>query len=116
VVAQSAGNCGRSWTNLGVPLSPALVMITIKTEPVESFFQRWKKGSKLIRKIIAGPLSINIPHNIVKFADNMEIVAGTTLSRHLIKLWTKTFFSNELRTFIFKFHNNTETAASATWP
>jgi exonuclease III len=78
-----------------------------KTEPVETFFNRWKKGSKPVRKIIDGSSKKMVPHNIVKFADNMDIIAGIELSQHLNKIWNRSYLSNELRTFIFKLHNNT---------
>jgi hypothetical protein len=44
---------------------------------------------------------------MVKFAENAEIVVDWDLAKKLNTLWTKTFFSNDTRVFIFKMHNNT---------
>ncbi len=45
--------------------------------------------------------------NINKFANNIDIVISGEQSTVLNGLWTKTFFSNQDRTFFFKLYNNT---------
>jgi hypothetical protein len=44
---------------------------------------------------------------MIKFAENTEIVVNLDLSKKLNMLWTKPYFSNDTKTFIFKMHNNT---------
>ena len=44
--------------------------------------------------------------NINKFANNIDIVISGEQSVVLNGLWTKTFFSNQDRTFFFKLYNN----------
>jgi hypothetical protein len=48
-----------------------------------------------------------IPHNMIKFADNTEIIIGEQLAKHKNSLWNRSYLSNDVRTFIFKMHNNT---------
>ncbi len=45
--------------------------------------------------------------NINKFANNMDIIISGEQSRVLNSLWTKNYFSNQDRTFLFKLYNNT---------
>jgi hypothetical protein len=73
---------------------------------LQTFFANWKRGSKKIRKLMA-PVTNNIPHNIIKFSENAEIVVGIEDSKLLNNVWTARFISNAMRTFIFKLHNNT---------
>ncbi len=47
------------------------------------------------------------PHNINKFAQNMDIIINGTQSAFLNALWTNNFFNNNTKTFFFKLHNNT---------
>jgi exonuclease III len=70
------------------------------------FFSHWKRGSKKIRKILVNSAS-SVPHNIVKFSENMNIVIGIDDSKKLNDFWTVRAASNAMRTFIFKLHNNT---------
>jgi hypothetical protein len=78
-----------------------------KTCSMENFFATWKRGSRRVRKILEKVSDTFIPHNMVKFADNTETVIKCELAGYLNKLWYNNFFSNEMRTFIFKMHNNT---------
>jgi exonuclease III len=71
------------------------------------FFQRWKRGSKIVRNILIEETKDYIPHNMVKFAENTETIIGCELAMHINKSWNNTHLSNELRTFIFKLNNNT---------
>jgi hypothetical protein len=47
------------------------------------------------------------PHNINKFARNMDIVINGSQSTFLNALWTNNFFDNNMKMFLFKLHNNT---------
>jgi hypothetical protein len=78
-----------------------------KSSNVLDFYGRWQKGSKCIRKVLENQTEPVLMHNMVKFAENTDTVINVTLAEKLNGLWTKTFFSNETRTFIFKMHNNT---------
>jgi hypothetical protein len=73
----------------------------------ENFFNAWKSGSKKARNILDYDPTIYIAHNMIKFAENTEIVVNLDLSKKLNMLWTKPYFSNDTKTFIFKMHNNT---------
>jgi hypothetical protein len=77
------------------------------TQSVNEFFMSWKRGSRKIRCFLSKEVIDYIPHNIVKFADNTETIIGSDLAKFLNKSWNFYFFTNELRTFIFKLHNNT---------
>jgi hypothetical protein len=50
---------------------------------------------------------LETPHNIQKFASNIDIVITNEQSRVLNSLWTCNYFSNAEKTFLFKFYNNT---------
>jgi hypothetical protein len=67
-----------------------------------TFLAGWKKGSKKFRKFLDDLENFYVPHNIIKFAYNTETVTGVDCSVKLSADWTKTFYSNEMRTFIFK--------------
>ncbi len=49
----------------------------------------------------------NTPHNINKFALNMDIIISGSQSTFLNALWTNNFFDNNMKMFLFKLHNNT---------
>jgi hypothetical protein len=72
-----------------------------------TFLAGWKKGSKKFRKFLDGLDNFYVPHNIIKYAYNTETVISVECSVKLNADWTKSFYSNEMRTFIFKLHNNT---------
>jgi hypothetical protein len=74
-----------------------------------TFLASWKKGSKKFKKFLDCSYNTYVPHNIMKFAHNTETVIGVDCSIKLNSDWSKTFYSNEMRTFIFKLHNNTLT-------
>jgi hypothetical protein len=77
------------------------------TVSIRNFFEKWKKGSQKVRLLLDHNEVPYIPHNMVKFAENTETVIGLELSKFLNKSWNTSFLSNDLRTFIFKLHNNT---------
>jgi Reverse transcriptase (RNA-dependent DNA polymerase) len=74
---------------------------------VLNFINSWKTGSKRIRNIITNDPELFIPHNIMKFAENTEIIIGSKLGQKLNEDWNKHYLSNDMRVFIFKLHNNT---------
>jgi hypothetical protein len=65
------------------------------------------KSSSRLRKILDFKYELGTPRNIKKFAENMDIIVNGEQSLLLNSLWTLNFFSNNMRTFLFKFHNNT---------
>jgi hypothetical protein len=77
-----------------------------KTTEIATFINRRKRGSSHIRKILRGWKHAGVTKNISKFANNMDIVISGEQSQILNNLWTKNYFSNQDRTFFFKFYNN----------
>jgi exonuclease III len=76
---------------------------------LQTFFATWKKGSKKLRNYLTLDKREYVPHNIIKFSSNFEIIIDFNKSRYLNKGWINSFLRNSIRTFIFKFHNNTLT-------
>jgi hypothetical protein len=74
---------------------------------IRTFLLRSKRGSKRVRLIMAQRTSLDTPHNINKFANNMDIIINGNQSNFLNALWTSNFFDNNMKTFLFKLHNNT---------
>jgi hypothetical protein len=74
---------------------------------VRAFMMRSKRGSKRIRLVMTQRNNINTPHNINKFAQNMDIIITGSQSTFLNALWTNNFFDNNMKMFLFKLHNNT---------
>jgi hypothetical protein len=74
---------------------------------VRTFVMRSKRGSKRFRLLMAAKSITDTPHNINKFAQNMDIIINGTQAAFLNALWTNNFFNNNTKTFFFKFHNNT---------
>jgi hypothetical protein len=73
---------------------------------LEVFFNTWKKGSKKFRKILTTCSAEFVLHNIVKFANNMEIVQNGKCSFYVNKIWATGYFTNQCRTFLYKLYNN----------
>jgi exonuclease III len=73
---------------------------------VTKFFSSWKRGSRKIRKNLTNKVTA-VPHNMVKFSENTNIVIGLEDSKKLNNFWTHRAASNSMRTFVFKLHNNT---------
>jgi hypothetical protein len=71
-----------------------------------TFCNRFKRGSKPFRRIITGNLRDEIPRNINTFAENSQTIIGLEMGRKINGLWGFTYFSSEMRTFLFKMHNN----------
>jgi hypothetical protein len=78
-----------------------------RTVSIETLMLRRRKGSNHLRKLFAVSHQLETPHNIQKFANNIDIVITNDQSRVLNSLWTCNYFSNAERTFLFKFYNNT---------
>jgi hypothetical protein len=74
---------------------------------LEVFFRNWRKGSKKMRIFLSGSLKPTVSHNLIKFAETVETVIPVTCATHLNNIWSIRFFSNNVRVFIFKLHNNT---------
>jgi hypothetical protein len=76
---------------------------------INTFVNNWKKGSKKIRKIMCKIESKKwaVSHNMIKLASNVETVINLECATKLNQCWRYNFYSNELRTFIFKMNNNT---------
>jgi hypothetical protein len=77
------------------------------TVDIITFIQRCKRGSKRFRFILTRKTITEIPHNINKYARNMDIIVDGSQSDFLNNLWTVNFFNNSMKTFLFKLHNNT---------
>jgi hypothetical protein len=82
-------------------------LIEQKSVQVETFLFRRKRGSYHIRGVLSSKPYNCIPHNIRKFADNLDIVVTGEQSKYLNKLWTDNIFTNAEKVFLFKLHNNT---------
>jgi hypothetical protein len=98
------------WSKLDKIRNTAMLRYGIDTGPAEQvsdFFNKWKKGSRKIRRIMDIRDDNFVPHNMVKYAENTETIIGMELSKFLNTSWNYSYLSNEQRTFIFKFHNNT---------
>ncbi len=77
------------------------------TVEIATFVNRSKKGSKRFRKILT-PISVDyIPHNIIKFRDNVDVIVGLECAKKLNSCWNSNIFNNSTRTFLFKLYNNT---------
>jgi hypothetical protein len=78
-----------------------------KGTDIITFLQRRIKGSSHIRKLTLPVVPDEPPHNISKFASNMDIVVNFEQSKTLNRLWTNNMFTSKEKTFFFKLHNNT---------
>jgi hypothetical protein len=74
---------------------------------IETYINRRKRGSSHFRKLFSSVQLGDTPHNIRKFADNMDIVITGEQSKVLNSMWNNSRFSNVEKTFLFKLHNNT---------
>jgi hypothetical protein len=77
------------------------------TADVATFVNRSKKGSRRFRKVLTVKVTDYVPHNIVKFRDNVDVVVGLDCAKKLNSIWNASVFSNSTRTFLFKLYNNT---------
>jgi hypothetical protein len=77
------------------------------SQSLKNFVEKWKRGSKKVRNILSLQQKEYIPHNMIKFAENTEIIINAEVSKELNMLWCKNFLSNATRVFTFNMHNNT---------
>ena len=77
-----------------------------KTDTVQNFLMRIKKGSKRIRKIFEKKVANFVTSNITKFADLTDTIINCENSAILNSAWTFSYLKNSVRTFTFKLHNN----------
>jgi hypothetical protein len=78
-----------------------------RTASIETLICRSNWGSKNFRKILDFKTMTDIPHNIKKFANNLDVVVDGEQSKFLNSFWTSNFLDNAEKTFFFKFDNNT---------
>jgi hypothetical protein len=74
---------------------------------VRTFMLRSKRGSRRFRLLMASGGGTDVPHNINKYARNMDIIINGAQVEFLNSLWTNNFLNNNMKTFLFKLHNNT---------
>jgi hypothetical protein len=74
---------------------------------IQTFISRCKRGSKRYRLLMSKHSLTETSHNINKFARNMDIIIDGSQSEFLNSLWTVNYFNNNMKTFLFKLHNNT---------
>jgi hypothetical protein len=73
-----------------------------KTTDLATFLNRFKKGSKPIRKILVGAKKMEIPRHIGTYAGNTETIIGLEMSKLLGGFWGHNFLNNDMRVFLFK--------------
>jgi hypothetical protein len=71
-----------------------------------TFCNRFKAGSKPFRRVLAAPVPDEIPRNITTYAENTQTIIGLEMGRLINGFWGFSFFSNNMRTFLFKMHTN----------
>jgi hypothetical protein len=71
-----------------------------------TFCNRFKKGSRPFRRILEGGIRDEIPRNMVTFSEKTETLIGKEMSTHLNNLWGYSYWSNDMRVFLFKMHSN----------
>jgi len=78
----------------------------LKSDTVENFCMRSRRGSKRYRKILESSNTISISNNISKLSGILDQVINLEKSVRLNTVWTQNFLNNDTRTFLFKFHQN----------
>jgi hypothetical protein len=78
-----------------------------KSVDIITFLNRRRTGSSHLRKLTYPSIPETTPHNISKFASNLDIVITYDQSKFLNRLWTDNMFTSKEKTFFFKLHNNT---------
>jgi hypothetical protein len=74
---------------------------------IETYINRRRRGSSHLRKLFNTTNQQCTPHNIRKFAENMDVIISGDQARILNGMWTSNIYSNVEKTFLFKLHNNT---------
>ncbi len=71
-----------------------------------TFCNRFKKGSKPFRRVLRNFTQEEIPRNISTYAENTQTIIGLEMGQKINGLWGFSFFSNDMRVFLFKMHTN----------
>jgi hypothetical protein len=71
-----------------------------------TFCNRFKKGSKPFRRVLRNFTQEEIPRNINTYAENTQTIIGLEMGQKINGLWGFSFFSNDIRVFLFKMHTN----------
>jgi hypothetical protein len=71
-----------------------------------TFCNRFNKGSKPFRRVLRNFIQEEIPRNINTYAENTQTIIGLEMGQKINGLWGFTFFSNDIRVFLFKMHTN----------
>jgi len=77
-----------------------------KTDSVQNFCMRIRRGSKKFRKIISGKSPSVISTNIQRLSNILDQVINLENSLRINSQWGLNFLDNSTRTFLFKLHNN----------
>jgi exonuclease III len=99
----------RDWHSLQKIFSTAMTRFSNNIGLSRSYHDFWNmslKGSRYIRKILVNNRNIGLPHNIVKYASNTEVIIGREHSNFMNSFWNSHFLSSSLSTFYFKLINN----------
>jgi hypothetical protein len=70
-----------------------------KSVDIITFLHRRKRGSSHLRKLTYPFIPETTPHNISKFASNLDIVITYDQSKILNRLWTDNMFTSKEKTF-----------------
>ena len=76
------------------------------SEKFVTFFNKFKRGSKIFKNCLTPVNEDYVPHNIVKYSKTTDSVIQIKQSIGLNTLWTENHFDNSTKSFIFKLHNN----------
>jgi len=76
-----------------------------KTDTVQNFLMRIKKGSKRIRVVLETPPTSIVSQNMLKYGELTETIIDANQSSLLNSSWGFSYLHNSTRTFIFKLHN-----------
>jgi hypothetical protein len=82
------------------------LQVVKKGVDILTFCNRFKKGSKPFRRVLRNFTQEEIPRNINTYAENTQTIIGLELGQKINGLWGFSFFSNDLRVFLFKMHTN----------
>ena len=81
-------------------------VLDCKTDTVQNFLMRVKRGSRHIRNVLTGSENGVVSQNIFKYAELTETVINAEHSRILNLSWSFGYLTNSVKTFTFKLHNN----------
>jgi hypothetical protein len=84
----------------------AAVQTSKKGADILTYCNRFKKGSKPFRRVLRNFTQEEIPRNINTYAENTQTIIGLEMGQKINGLWGFTFFTNDIRVFLFKMHTN----------